>query len=578
MKSPPRLPTHVQPSFLAGLTLALLVAVVFAGAVQAPFVFDDIEAIVLNPHLTNVWPPNASLWTTEQSPLAGRPLVAFSFAVDHALGGLSPYGYHVVNIALHALTACLLFGLLQQLTGRRRTRLAFAAVLLWAVHPLQTEAVTYVVQRTELLSSAFMVGCLLFAFRGMASARPRWWFLLSALCCLMGVGCKESAAVAPLLVLLFDRTVYSGTFRSAWRRHRALYAGLLSSWVVLAGLMAYSPRSDSVGFDLGVTTWTWLCTQAEVLTHYLRLAFWPSPLALSYGWPLAEGLWSVLPFALLIVGLLAVTVAGLWRRSWWGLAGAWFFVLLAPTSSFVPIVTEVAAERRMYLPLLALSVLLVVALDALLNTVGRNVRRQTAEARPVASDSFWLPIALLAALAGWGTTKHLDTWRSAETLWRATAAARPDNPMAHFMLANSLKRDQRNEEALVSYERALELKPGDFKALLNMGNCQLAALRFEAAEATMRRVVALFPDVVVPRLNLAHALFLLDRAPEAIAELERCIALEPEVVSHRLTLAAMLIDLGTGLDEARAHLEKACALAPQDSRIQKMLDRVQALP
>jgi Flp pilus assembly protein TadD len=581
-------PNHrpgIQPAFLAGLALALAVAAVFAAAVRAPFVFDDIHALVLNPHLARLWPPDASLWALDQSPLAGRPVVAFSFAIDYALGELSPYGYHVVNIALHALSACLIFALLRRVLGGLAP--AFVAALLWALHPLQTEAVTYVVQRTELLSATWLLACLLSALRGMRAgssmlqagepasqagapaSRRAGWFALSVLCCVLGMASKESVVVAPVLVLLFDRQFGAGTFREALRRHRGLYIGLASSWLVLAALMWGAPRGDSVGLSLGVSSWTWALTQAEVITHYLALALWPSPLAVSYGWPLADGLTQVWPSALLVVGLLALTVVGLVRRNPWALAGAWFFLLLAPTSSVVPIVTEVVAERRMYLPLLAVVVTFVVLARGLLRRRLHSPRAPAASAATILS----LGVALLAA---WGTTQRLDVWRTTELLWRDTVTVRPDNPMAHFMLANALKAERRFDEALVAYESSLALKPDDLKTLVNMGNCQQAQHDFEGAERTQRRAVALAPDAAAMHLNLALTLLLTDRALEAVPSLERCVELEPEQVDHRCNLALTLIELHIRLDDAREQLETALALDPDDPRALALLEQLRA--
>ncbi len=578
MNTPPSSRSGVHSTFLAGLLLALVVAAVFAGTVRAPFVFDDIVSLVINPHLEQLWPPDASLWATEQSTLAGRPVVAFTFAVDYALGELSPFGYHVVNIALHALNACLVFALLCRLLGARRTRVAFAAALLWALHPLQTEAVTYVVQRTELLSAAFILGCLLAALRGFNSMRRGGWFTLSALCCLAGVGTKESVVVAPVLVLLLDRTLNGDTFRNSFRRSRRLYYGLALSWVALGALMLQAPRGDSVGFHLGVSAWTWACTQAEVLVHYMRLALWPFPLALSYEWPLAEGLGQVWPSALAIVALLGVTVWGLSKRSPWALAGAWFFILLAPTSSVVPIVTEVAAERRMYLPLLALLVPAVLGLNSLLQTAARRLPAGSQATAPrSAAARLVSPVAVLglALLAGIPTLQRIETWSSAEQLWRDTVEARPENSMAHFMLANTLKIEKRYEEALPFYEHALELKPRDFKTLVNMGNCQQSAGLLEAAERTQRRAIALHPEVAVAHLNLAITLFFANRAADAIPSLRRCVELEPDTMDHRCLLASTLINRGVRLPEARNQLELVLRRNPADVRAQLIMERLQ---
>ncbi len=616
---PPR--RRVHAAFGAGLLLVTAVVAVFAGSLRAPFVFDDVHAILLNPHLARLWPPDASLWAVEQSPLSGRPVTAFTFAVDHALGGHSTYGYHVVNLALHALTACMLLALLRRVLATRgdgdatdvtdgpsridaapaaRTGLAFAVALLWAIHPLQSEAVTYVVQRTELLSAAFLVGCVLAAVRGMSAERRAGWFALSIACAWLGVGSKETVVVAPVLVLLVDRALGRRTVREALRRHRALYIGLASSWLAVAAIVASGPRSDSVGFHHGVSAWTWLLTQSEVLTHYLGLALRPSTLTVSYGWPLAESLLDVLPEALLIVGLLAVTAVGVARNTRWGLAGAWFFVLLAPTSSLVPIVTEVAAERRMYLPLLAVVALVVVALDALVRRAAGAARDGAAAVRAVASDAdaasrpadaaapapravllrTVVPVVGVVALAGVasrGTVDRVAEWKDPVVLWGEASRARPGNRMAHAMFGDALRYAGRLEEALPAYDRALAVDPDDFHVLQNKGNCLLELHRFDEAVAAHTRAVELYPDVALARRNLAVTLLVAGRLEESLEQVERCLELEPWQVEHRLLAATLLVDLDR-VPEARTQLEIALDRAPGHPAIVDALERLPRAP
>ena len=165
---------------------------------------------------------------------------------------------------------------------------------------------------------------------------------------------------APLVVVLYDRVFVFDSFRDAIRSRRGLYAGLAATWAVLAALMWSGPRSAVGGFSTGISPWTYLLNQAQMIAHYLRLTVWPRSLVVFYGWPVALTLGDVLPYALLVTALLAATIVALVRAPALGFLGAWFFMTLAPTSSVVPIATEVGAERRMYLPLLALIVLVAV--------------------------------------------------------------------------------------------------------------------------------------------------------------------------------------------------------------------------
>jgi hypothetical protein len=145
----------------------------------------------------------------------------------------------------------------------------------------------------------------------------------------------------------------------------ALYSALAGTWVILAVLLQAGARIHSAGFSAGVSPWTYLLNQTVMLVRYLRLAVWPNGLVVNYGWPRPLALVDVLPAALLIVALIALTGLALRRRPMLGFLGAWFFLTLAPTSSILPIATEVGAERRMYLPLIALVALALIGLARL---------------------------------------------------------------------------------------------------------------------------------------------------------------------------------------------------------------------
>ena len=177
------------------------------------------------------------------------------------------------------------------------------------------------------------------------------------------MGSKQSMVSAPLIVWLWDRifgpevrneTCASHNWSVRWR----LYAGLAATWMILAALVAAERWPHSIGFNReGWTPWTYLLTQMGVIVHYLRLSLVPAPLVLDYdGWPMARSVLEVAPYAALLTLLLGATVIAIVRRQNWGFLGGWFFAVLAPSSSVLPLATEVAAERRMYLPLAAVVV------------------------------------------------------------------------------------------------------------------------------------------------------------------------------------------------------------------------------
>lgn len=562
------------------LGLALLVA--YWPGLRTPFVFDDLPSLPQNPTLASL----AHAWSPPPGGLtvSGRPLLNFTFALNRALGGDQVLGYHVANLAIHFAAALLLFGLVRRTLAARADadRLAGVVALLWALHPLQTESVTYTVQRAESLAGLFILAALYAAVRARASARPGSWQALSVAACFGGVATKETAVVAPLLVLLHDRTFTDGSFAAAIAARRRFYLSLLSSWLLLAVLVAGTHgRSGSASLAGPASPWQYAALQLSAIAHYARLAFWPRPLAFDYGPFQGVDPAALFPGAVFTVGAVGATAWLLWRRPQLGFLGASFFVLLAPSSSVVPIVTQVAAEHRVYLALAPLLVAVVLA------------------------GARWLPrpaaigVAAVAALAGAGLTWQRNTvYATPLGLWRDAAAACPTNPRAHLNLGEQLSRAGRLREAIACFEAALRLQPDYVTALYNLGTALVSDGRPRAALAPLQRALELEPqhaeaaynlgnayaalgahaeavraftwslrtqpDRVAAHYNLANSLLALDRLPEAIGHLRRAVALAPTYADARFNLANALLQSGQPV-EAIAEYEAVLRLNPRDA-------------
>jgi hypothetical protein len=352
-------PARLSLIWRAG-TIVAAGALVYANSVRGVFLFDDDYGIVRNQTIRDLTRLTVVLSPPRESPVAGRPLVNLSLAINYAAGGLDPTGYHLVNIALHLCCALLIFAIagatlrtarLAPRFGARAHDLAFAIALLWVVHPMNSEVVDYTVQRTE----SMMAAAMLVTVYAASVAKPGVTTgIVAIVACAAGMACKETMVVAPLLVVLYDGTFLYPSYRDALRARWPVYGGLAAAWSVLAGLLATRPRSGSAGFGTDVTPWTYLLNQTQMLARYLRVSIWPRHLVLWYGPPKPLTLAAVWPAALAVTGLIAAVLWGIWRRHPAGFAGAWIFLTLAPTSSVVPIATEVGAERRGYLALAAL--------------------------------------------------------------------------------------------------------------------------------------------------------------------------------------------------------------------------------
>ncbi len=546
--------------------LALASAAAYYNAFSTPFVFDDQFAVVENPtirHLEKLGdvlrpPPYAA-------GAAGRPLVNLTLALNYALGGLQPWGYHALNVALHALTALTLFGLVRR-TLKKTTlavdsfSLALTIALLWTAHPLLTESVTCVIQRNEILAGLFYLLTLYCFVRGAEPPARKIWPCLSVLACLLGVTAKEIIVSAPLIVLLYDRTFVTGTFAAAWRMRRGFYLSLASTWLVLAGLMLSSQnRGGTAGFDLGVSAWDYLLTQCRAILIYLKLALWPHPLVIDYGTDLTTRLIDIAPQALLLIALAGATAVAVRRRSAFGFTGVCFFAILAPSSSFVPLVTQPVAEHRMYLPLAAVCELAIVAIYFV---AGRR------------SLFVWPLLALsFAAL----TVARNRDYRSEITLTESALAAYPRNDRAYLNLGTFASRENRPADAIRYYEKALGQNPTAADTQFDLALVLEQTGRASEALDHYREAVRLRPGVPSAQYHLGLALAKAGRLAEAVVPLAEALRLQPDSAAARQSLAAAHASLGNSdaqaghLPAAISHYEITVRLDPHDARTQNNL-------
>lgn len=546
-----------MPRWLPAASLVLAIALAYGNSLHAPFLFDDVGAVVNNPTIRElgsraVWSPPADGSTT-----TGRPIVNLSFAFNYAFGGESVRGYHAVNVAIHALAALTLMGIVRQTLaapilrarfGSSATAPGFFVALSWALHPLQTESVVTIAQRTESLCGLFYL-LTVYAFAHGTVYHPlddkpsgrvsRRWLAASVAACLVGMGTKEVMVTAPLIVLLYDRTFVAGTFSAAWRQRRAFYVVIASTWLWLAWLVMQGKgaRGASAGFGLGVTGWTYLLKQTEALIQYLWLALWPHPLVLDYGTDVVSSIAAVAWQGIGVFALLAATIWALRRRPTLGFLGAWFFLILAPSSSVVPLVTQTMAEHRMYLPLASVIV-----------GVGVAVYQFCGSRAP------WLMMSVALVLGGITIARNRD-YRDSIAIWADTVAKRPQNARAHNNLALALQQQGHLARAHAHFARAVALDAGYVTARYNWGVALLEQRRYQEAIVQLEAAVTRAPDHVDARINLGNALVRAERAREALPHFEQALRLQPGPDVH-FNLGVAFADLGES-DAADRHFRSA---------------------
>ncbi|HEY2838030.1 MAG TPA: tetratricopeptide repeat protein [Pirellulales bacterium] len=607
-----RMPSGAGQFLLAIAVLSGLGAMVYGPALHSPFIFDDFHSVVLNPSITKLWPlfgASGPLAPPAEAPTAGRPLVNLSLAINYQFGQLDPFGYHVLNLTLHVLSALLLWGIVrrtlqlpyfEELFDRETWIVALLVAVAWLVHPLQTEAVEYVTQRTELMMGFFYLATLYGSLRyfcAETSAQRALWLVAAGAACLLGVTCKEVMVTAPVAVLLFERTFITGSFLHALRRSWPLYLLLVLSWLPLLIFNLNAPRSESAGFQLGVPAHAWWFTQAKVLAMYLKLVVWPWPLSIHYHLPLLETVATAWPW-LGLAGLLAIgTIVLVWRGSSIGFLGACVFMILAPTFA-IPIVKEVAVERRMYLPLAAILTLFIVGAYWLLRTATQsNVSASNdpqSDPRPLRITIIFFSVAAIAMCLV--SALRLKAYQDAVTIWQDAALRDPDDAMARNNVGRALIDAQRPAEASEYMRQFLKQAPDSAEghhvlalALLNLNqpleaiehlnqalqgpdaslahyHLGIAFMNSSRPEEAIKHFEAAArgqPEVAEIQNRLGMALTLAGRPQLALEHFKLAVKLSPDSPTIRVNLALALKAIGS-LPEASHELEEIIRMAPDD--------------
>lgn len=492
-----------------------------------PFVFDDLHNLVLNPRIQ----PGSFADLAESLDARGsrdRPVAMVTFALNYLWSGLDPRSYHAVNLAIHALNGVLLYLLLRILARApgspsrlqvNTAAFAFAGALIWVVHPVNTQAVTYIVQRMASLAATFyLIALWLFALWRSGKLSAGWALPGIGLAFLVGFFTKAHVVTLPVALLLVDVTFFGG-----WRRvHTWALAATAALAVALGGLYAgpalehlltAPPYRDFSGLER-------LMTQSRVIWHYLSLLAWPDAdrLQLDYDFTISRTLLDPPVTLVASVGLLLVTLAAAYflRRHPWPAFG-WLFFLVALSVESSIILLEIAFEHRLYLP----AALLLPAVIAPLYGTISNRRAVT-----------WLSVAMFA-LAGVLTLQTLERnaqWADLGTLW----------------------------------SEDLNRGASPFRATLNGARRLAQQGRPQEALSLLRRAPPELDRSEEGRLRLARGeiLFMLERYEDALAEIKGALELYPAWSRAAYVAGQCLIQLGR-IDDAGSILEQLRANVPQ---------------
>ena len=536
----------------AGAVALYLAFQVYAPALSGPFVFDD----TFQPYHTPDFPNALHFWIR-----GVRPLLMFSYWINYRFSQ-APFGFHAVNILIHLLNSFLVFFIVRKLARRESPDwipAAFAAAV-FLLHPIQTEAVSYIAGRSECLSVFFFLAAFaVFLYRRASEVS---WPTSIAVLLLFGAAAltKEHTLVLPALLLLTDYYWNPGFSFSGMRRNWRLYVPIA---LAAAGGLVYVAKvltqAATAGFGLtGLTWYQYFFTECRAFFVYLRLLVFPGGQNLDWEYPISR---NILDHGAIFVlaAILALAGAAIYFRRRHPLASYGFLVyllLMAPTSSFVPIKDPVA-ERRLYLPMIGI---LLVAIAALARM--RVDRRKLAAA-----------LCGIVAVLAIATYRRNEVWASDVAIWEDAARKSPGKQRVHFQLAHTYYTDGRCADAIAQYAEAARLEQPDYGLLVDWGLAYDCTNEPDLAVAKLREAAALEPQAhVYTQIAMVYAKrSRWQEALEALAQAERLNPHYDMIYDNRGGIRARTNDLAG----AEADYRHALALNPSSEHAREMLRSVE---
>jgi tetratricopeptide (TPR) repeat protein len=592
------LPTQSWAIAVALLIVSVVLA--YSNIFGAEFTLDDNLTVFENPAIKTLWPPSSVQLHPSNNQylnqiLYVRPVAQFTFALNYALGGFTLWGYHAVSLAIHVCSTLLVFGILRRtlLTpllvetyGEAALGIALAAALLWGVHPLDTNTITYISPRMEALMAMFYLATLYCWSRG-ALERSRLWMGLSVLSCFLGMTSKEVMITAPVMVFLYDVLFLGGSWRQVLQQRWRWYIGLLLSAALLVFLVLTVPGEHGAFISEATAAnqrgahserWSYAATMPGVILYYLRLLVWPDPLVFDYKWPVAATWTAVVLPGIIVAGAVLATVWGFARRQAWAYPIAWYLITLSPSSSLMPLYDDYIAEYRVYLPSIGPVVFVVCGAWLVLRKFGEALPSR-------AAIGGCAGIALVCGLGGLTWARNID-YRTEISIWADTVAKAPNNERAHRVFADALRKQGRYDEAIKEYREALSLYPDDNQVHNNLGAAYRSQGKLEEAAAEFRGALQQNASDALAAFNLASVLEQLGRLdqasdaarnasvlfkqgklPEAIQQCREAARLQPTAVAYN-NLAVML-SLQGDRDGSLQALRQALAIDPNNAEARK---------
>lgn len=591
------------------MAAALIVIFIYVDTLSGPFIFDDMPNIRDNPHIRLTHLSLVDLThVIVKSRAPNRPVANISFALNYYIHRYNVVGYHLVNILIHLSCGLLLYLLIKStlcITGSGASSkyeqwIPLFTALLWMVHPLQTQSISYIVQRMNSMAAMFYIlSLLLFIKFRMATTRGRKWILLSGciLSGLLALGTKENSATLPFFMFLYEWFFFQKLSTDWLKRHAFTLTAIVITFTLMAGLYIGINQLEKIDLGYSLRDFTVsqrLLTELRVVIFYVSLLFWPQPsrLNLDHDFSLSHSLFQPPTTGICLVIILASIILAIYfakREPLLSFCVIWFFGNLAIESSVIGL--ELVFEHRTYLPSM-LAILLAVVV------VFRVIKPQ------------WLGIGLLCMAVTLGsiwTFQRNQVWADDVALWRDCVKKSPQKARPYNNLAKALARQGNLNDATANYRIALTLKPDYARAHYNLGvilakqgdlnkgihhlrtavhfdpssheaqnNLGVALLiqgDLDAAIVHLQNALKITPYYAEAHNNLGKAMQLKGNLPMAIEHYQAAVHLDPDYAKAHTNLGIILKQMGR-LEEAKQHLEKALRLRPGYEAARRNLEEI----
>lgn len=546
--------------------ISAVTAIAYYNSFNGQFLLDDWNNIYNNPSIKQF---SDSFAPPDNVNIFRRQFVNVTLAFNYAISGFDVWSYHLLNLIIHIVGAVFLFGIAKEalrsdaVRARHATVIAAGIASLWAVHPLQTQAVTYVIQRCESLLGMCVLMSLYFAIRSMKSDKPLPWQIGSIAVFLVGVWVKEAIFTIPVLVLLYDFVINGKSAKASVKRNRLLYLGYALCLVALAyNLIQFvavksGPRNYSA-IEYAIT-------QPEVILHYLKLAIFPMNLTLDYLWLPTTSLQAI-PYILAVSTLIGLSVWLVVRKSVFGFFLGVFWVTLLPSSSIFPI-NDIAFEHRMYLPLAGFCGVVTVALYDGLRLMAEKTTKQV----------FWLGVCVWLGILAVATVRthdrNADYAKGELFMWEDVIKKRPKNTKAYSLVGKGYAQSKNYEKALIYYTKCVEIDPDHWRAHNDLYTVHIALGNKAKAQHHLYELIRIVPNMPMPYIELGKQALAEGDVDNAVSLLEQAIKCNPELYPLRAQLAQLYYRMGRW-SNAVPHLKAYLDKYPTNRQARQMLNAI----